>query len=182
MNSFFKEIEERAPAFARQRDDYEKSVEMVSNLSRQLNVAAEEAEIERENANEARRILGQTQRKSLRDEKQVGDLSKQVCFLLREIEELKGNRIPDRSLEEDQHVSSTECDGSAAAVISRHLVTFQDIEVIQQRNQMLLVALRELSEKEDESEKKAVDSKTANIQQALETALSEIEHHRDTRR
>ena len=78
------------------------------------------------------------------------DLSKQVCFLLREIEELKGNRIPDGpSMTGDHEVSSSE--GSAAAVISRHLVTFQDIEVIQQRNQILLVTLRELSEKEEAS-------------------------------
>jgi len=60
--------------------------------------------------------------------------------------------------------------------------TFQDIEVIQQRNQMLLLALRELSDKEEASEKNAVDSKTAHIQQALETALAVIEHCRDTRR
>lgn len=136
---------------------------------------------ERENANEARRILSQTQRSSQRFEKQVSDLGKQVCFLLREIEELKGNRIPDGpSTADDQQVSSSE--GSADAVISRHLVTFKDIQVIQQRNQMLLVALRELSEKEEESEKNAVDVKTANIQQALNTALAELEHHRDTRR
>jgi len=60
--------------------------------------------------------------------------------------------------------------------------TFQDIEVIQQRNQMLLLALRELSDKEEASEKNAVDSKTAHIQQALETALAVIEHCQDTRR
>jgi len=125
--------------------------------------------------------LGQAQRNSLRFEKQVTDLSKQVCFLLREIEELKGNRIADGpSTADDQQVSSSE--GSAANVISRHLVTFQDIEVLQQRNQMLLVALREVSEKEEESEKNALDVKTAHYQQALETALAEVETLRDARR
>lgn len=125
--------------------------------------------------------MGQAQRNSLRFEKQVTDLSKQVCFLLREIEELKGNRIADGpSTADDQQVSSSE--GSAANVISRHLVTFQDIEVLQQRNQMLLVALREVSEKEEESEKNALDVKTAHYQQALETALAEVETLRDARR
>ena len=100
------------------------------------------------------------------------DLSKQVCFLLREIEELKGNRISDGpSMTDDHQVSFSE--GSAAAVISLHLVTFQDIEVIQQRNQMLLVALRELSEKEEASEKNAVDAKIAHIQQVLPSITQE---------
>ena len=44
IDQILQEIEERAPAFTRQRDDFEKSVEMVSNLSRQLDLAAEEAD------------------------------------------------------------------------------------------------------------------------------------------
>ena len=92
---------------------------MVANLTRQLNLAVEEAETERENALEARRMLGQSQRTSQRLEKQVADLSKQVCLLIRETEELRGNRLRDERVDDDQ-VSSSE--GSAAAVISRHLV------------------------------------------------------------
>jgi Fic family protein len=90
---------------------------MVANLTRQLDLAVEEAETERENALEARRMLGQSQRTSQRLEKQVADLSKQVCLLIRETEELRGNRIRDEPADEDQVTSS---EGSAAAVISRH--------------------------------------------------------------
>ena len=179
MYFFFQEIEDRAPTIARQREDYEKSVEMVSNLTRQLDLAVEEAETERENALEARRLLRQSERSAQRFEKQVADLSKQVCFLIREGEELRGNRLRDEPMDDDQ-VSSSE--GSAAAIISRHLVTFRDVEELQQRNQMLLTTLREVTEKQDAAEQNEIDTKTAKIQQALENALSEVEHLRDTRR
>lgn len=152
---------------------------MVANLTRQLDLAVEEAEAEKEKALEARRLLGQVQRASQRFEKQVADLSKQVRFLLREVEESRGNRMREAPSEGEERVTSSE--GSADAIISRHLVTFRDVEELQQRNQMLIAALREVSEKQDAEEKSAIDAKTAKVQQALENALAEVEHHRDTR-
>ena len=73
-------------------------------------------------------------------------------------------------------------EGSASEVISRPLVTFRDVMQLQQRNQMLLTTLREVTEGQDEKEQTAVEAKTAKLQQALENALREMEHHRDTRR
>lgn len=150
----------------------------MANLTKQLDLTVEEAEREREIALEARRSLGHSQRTCQRLEKQVSDLSKQVCFLIRETEELRGNRIPDEP--SDDQVSSSE--GSAAAVISRHLVTFRDVEELQQRNQMLISTLREVTEKQDAEEQNEIEIKTAKIQQALENALSEVETLRDNRR
>lgn len=153
---------------------------MVANLTRQLDLAVEESESEKQNSLEAQRLLAQAQRSSQRFEKQVVDLSKQVAFLVREVEELRGNRMRDAPADEDPFVTSSE--GSASTVISRHLVTFRDVVELQQRNQMLLTTLREVTEKQEEEEQTAIEVKTAKIQQALENALAEIEHHRDTRR
>ena len=155
-------------------------MEMVASLTSQLDLAVEEAETEKAKAMEARRLLGQVQRSSQRFEKQVADLSKQVCFLLRELEVIRGNPMRDAPAEDDERVTSSE--GSAGAIISRHLVTFRDVEELQQRNQMLIAALREVSDKQDAEEANAIEAKTAKIQQALETALAEVEHHRDTRK
>lgn len=151
---------------------------MVANLTKQLDVTIEDAEKEREIAIEARRALGHSQRTCQRLEKQAADLGKQVCLLVREVEELRGNRLRDEPL--DDQVSSSE--GSASAVISRHLVTFRDVEELQQRNQMLLTTLREVTEKQDAEEQNEIEIKTAKIQQALENALSEVETLRDNRR
>lgn len=154
---------------------------MVASLTRQLDLAVDEAESEKEKAREAQRMLIQAERSGLRFEKQVKDLSKQVSFLIREIEILRGNRMRDSAPPaEDQEVSSSE--GSASAVISRHLVTFRDVMELQERNQQLLTALRDVTEKQDEEEHNAVETKTAKIQQVLENALAEIEQHRETRR
>ena len=155
---------------------------MVASLTRQLDLAVEEAEKEKERAMEARRLLGQVQRTGERHEKQVGDLSRQVCFLLRDIEELRGGRrMPDAPSEGDHRVTSTE-EGTADAIISRHLVTFSDVEQLQERNRMLLAALREVTDKQDAEEKNAIEAQTTKMQQALENALIEVEHLRDTRR
>lgn len=155
---------------------------MVASLTRQLDLAVEEAEAEKERALEARRLLGQVQRAGQRHEKQVADLSRQVCHLLRDLEELRtGRRMPD---DDPSRVSSRNEaeDGTADSVISRHLVTFRDVEELQERNRMLLAALREVSEKQDAEERGAFEAQTAKMQKALENALAELEHHRDTRR
>jgi len=154
---------------------------MVASLTRQLDLAVDEAESEKEKAREAQRMLTHAERSGLRFEKQVKDLSKQVSFLIREIEILRGNRMRDSAPPgEDHEVSSSE--GSAAAVISRHLVTFRDVMELQERNHQLLTTLREVTEKQDMEEQNAVETKTARIQQVLENALAEIEQHRETRR
>ena len=154
---------------------------MVSNLTCLLDVAVEEAETEKCDALEARRLLGQSQRTSQRLEKQVTDLSKQVAFLLREVEELRGNAMADGPASEQNVVSSSE-DGSAGAIISRHLVTFKDVEELQHRNQMLLNTLREVTEKQEDAEREVLTEKTAKIEQALEKALVEVESMREARR
>lgn len=154
---------------------------MVANLTRQLDLAVEEAEKEKEDALEARRLLGQSQRNNQRLEKQAIDLGKQVSFLVREVEELRGNKMRDAPSDEEHHVSSTE-DGSAGAIISRHLVTFRDVEELQHRNQMLLNTLREVTDKQEEAERNAIDEKTVKIERALEKALAEVEQMVEARR
>ena len=173
----YQEIEDRAPTIQRQRDDHEKAVETVANLTTQLDLSVQQCDSEKLKYFEAHRLLAQTQRSSQRFEKQAVDLSKQVTFLIHEVEELRGNRMRDAPPD-----FSPYREGSASEVISRHLVTFRDVMQLQQRNQMLLTTLREVTEGQDEKEQTAVEAKTAKLQQALENALREMEHHRDTRR
>ena len=74
IDQILQEIESRAPAIVRQREDYEKSLETIANLTNQMELAADEAETERENANEARRQLTQMERSNQRYRKQVNTL------------------------------------------------------------------------------------------------------------
>lgn len=70
----------------------------------------------------------------------------QVRVLLIELEEARGN-----------HVSRDDEDGSAdvsssSEVISQHLVSFRSVEELQQQNQRLLVALRDLGDAQERDE------------------------------
>lgn len=67
--------------------------------------------------------------------------------LLIELEEARGNHV----MREEDEVCSADV-SSTSEVISQHLVTFRSVEELQQQNQRLLVALRDLSEAKEKDE------------------------------
>lgn len=67
--------------------------------------------------------------------------------LLIELEEARGNHV----MREEDGVCSADV-SSTSEVISQHLVTFRSVEELQQQNQRLLVALRDLSEEKEKDE------------------------------
>ena len=71
-------------------------------------------------------------------------------MLLVELEEARGNNV----LQEDD-VNSADI-SSTSEVISQHLVTFRSVEELQQQNQRLLLALRELGDSQEQEEFEAV--------------------------
>ena len=73
--------------------------------------------------------------------------------LLVELEEARGNHV----LQEDD-VNSADI-SSTSEVISQHLVTFRSVEELQQQNQRLLLALRELGDSQEQEEFESVGIK-----------------------
>lgn len=67
--------------------------------------------------------------------------------LLIELEEARGNYV----MREEDEMCSADV-SSTSEVISQHLVTFRSVEELQQQNQRLLVALRDLSEEKEKDE------------------------------
>lgn len=74
-------------------------------------------------------------------------------MLLIELEEARGNHV----LREDD-VSSADV-SSTSEVISQHLVTFRGVEELQQQNQRLLMALRELGDAHEREEMEGESTK-----------------------
>lgn len=74
-------------------------------------------------------------------------------MLLIELEEARGNHVA-----HDEEVNSTDI-SSTSEVITQHLVTFRGVEELQQQNQRLLVALRELSDAQEQEETETIGSK-----------------------
>ncbi|XP_037951888.1 nucleoprotein TPR-like [Teleopsis dalmanni] len=106
--------------------------------------------------------------------RKVNDLSRQVCYLLKELEHLRmgiTNNGP-----------SIICGGLSTTddVITKKLVTFNSITELHENNQKLLILVRDLSTKLEESEnvrleinesyyKEKIDNYTAKIQSMQET-------------
>lgn len=70
-----------------------------------------------------------------------------------ELEEARGNHVI-----HDEEVSSADI-SSSSEVISQRLVSYRNIEELQQQNQRLLVALRELGEAKEKEEQETTSSK-----------------------
>lgn len=78
----------------------------------------------------------------------------QIRVLLIELEEARGNHV----VRDEEEVCSADV-SSTSEVISQHLVTFRSVEELQQQNQRLLAALRELGEVQEREEVEAEGTK-----------------------
>lgn len=163
MKEILQEIEERAPAINKQQIDYEKMVEANAQIREQLDNFITERVVEREKLQEASSKCSYLERENKRLKTSQVDLSRQVCFLLKEVEQLRGGMVSDTP---DQSVC---VEMSAGEVITKKLVTFDNVEELQQNNQKLLLLVRDLSTKLDEIE----EAQTGFDQSTYEAKINE---------
>uniref|UniRef100_A0A8C1SG41 Nucleoprotein TPR n=1 Tax=Cyprinus carpio TaxID=7962 RepID=A0A8C1SG41_CYPCA len=139
LDDIVQEMEEKAPILKRQREEYERLQKSVSSLSAKLEQAFTEIHRLQKEADESNKRASVLERDNQRFEVQLADMSQQVRVLLIELEEARGNHV----MREEDEVCSADV-SSTSEVISQHLVTFRSVEELQQQNQRLLVALRDL--------------------------------------
>lgn len=140
------EIEDKSPYLAKQREDYEKALETIADLTKHNDELVNDMQILREANAETKRLGGISTRENQRLKKELQDLGRQVCHLLREVEQ---SRAGSSSTSTDPDLSDST---SSADIISKRLVTFSDINELQTNNQRLLALVRELSSKQEEVE------------------------------
>ncbi|XP_054717730.1 nucleoprotein TPR-like [Uloborus diversus] len=172
LKNIVSEIEEKTPIINQRMQEYERSKDTISCLKNQLASALTDYEKLLEERNDAKRISNSFERENSRLKSQVLDLNRQVQVLLKEVEEARGGSISHNK--QDEEVSSTN-DMTADQVISRHLVTFRDIEEIQTKNQQLLTVIRELSEQHEELEKKVSTEITSKFEKEIKTLSMQLE-------
>ncbi|NXX49387.1 TPR protein, partial [Tricholaema leucomelas] len=153
LDEIVQEVEAKAPILKRQREEFERSQKAVASLSAKLEQAMKEIQRLQEDADKANKHASVLERENQRLEIQVKDLSQQIRVLLMELEEARGNHVI-----RDEEVSSADI-SSSSEVISQHLVSYRNIEELQQQNQRLLVALRELGEAREKEEQETTSSK-----------------------
>ncbi|XP_007481029.2 nucleoprotein TPR isoform X2 [Monodelphis domestica] len=175
LDEIVKEVEAKAPILKRQREEYECAQKAVASLSVKLEQAMKEIQRLQEDTDKANKHSSVLERDNQRMEIQVKDLSQQIRVLLMELEEARGNHVI-----RDEEVSSADI-SSSSEVISQHLVSYRNIEELQQQNQRLLVALRELGETREREEQETTSSRISELQIQLESALTELEQLRESR-
>ncbi|XP_058890821.1 nucleoprotein TPR-like isoform X3 [Acipenser ruthenus] len=178
LDEIVQEVEAKAPILKRQREEYERMQKSVASLSAKLEQAMKEVHRLQKDSDEANKRSSVLERDNQRAELQLTDMSQQIRVLLIELEEARGNHVIRDDVGEE--VSSADI-SSTSEVISQRLVTYRNIEELQQQNQRLLVALRELGEAQEKEEQETTSSKVAELQLNLEKALSELERLRDGR-
>uniref|UniRef100_A0A8C0VJG0 Nucleoprotein TPR n=1 Tax=Cyanistes caeruleus TaxID=156563 RepID=A0A8C0VJG0_CYACU len=175
LDEIVQEVEAKAPILKRQREEFERSQKAVVSLSAKLEQAMKEIHRLQDSADQANKHASFFERESQRLEVRVKDLSQQICVLLMELEEARGNHVI-----RDEAVSSADI-SSSSEVITQHLVSYRNIQELQQQNQRLLVALRELGEAREKEEKETTSSKISELQSQLDEAVGELQQLRESR-
>ncbi|XP_036437175.1 translocated promoter region b, nuclear basket protein isoform X2 [Colossoma macropomum] len=176
LDDIVQEVEAKAPLLKRQREEFERMQKSVASLSAKLEQAVQEVQRLQRETDEANKRSSVLERDNQRFEVQLADMAQQVRVLLVELEEARGNHV----LRDEDDVSSADV-SSTSEVISQHLVTFRSVEELQQQNQRLLVALRELGEAQEKEEMEGESTKHSELQKSLEKAQSELEQLREQR-
>ncbi|GLV34014.1 Megator [Carabus blaptoides fortunei] len=151
LNSYIgkivQEFEDKTPMLQKEREDYEQALETIAELTKHNENMIVECHRLRDECSDAKKSESRALRENERMKKEITDLSRQVCFLLKEVEASRtaSTLSPDRDISMSDSISS-------ADIISKKLVTFSDIQELQATNQKLLALVRELSSKQEEAE------------------------------
>lgn len=142
------EIEEQAPFYRQREIEGRRAIQENEELKHQLQKMVDtRAQVihERDSATSGIK-RNDKEIRQLRTER--SDLSRQVCFLLRQVEELRGGGM---MVDRDQSVHEN---SSSEEFISKKLVTFADIQEMQENNAKLIALVRNLTAHVEELGKK----------------------------
>ncbi|KAK7048611.1 protein MLP1 [Favolaschia claudopus] len=150
LASVLAQIEERAPILSQQRAEYERLQSEASHLASQLSQALADRDSQASLAQENSQKLARSTRENDLLQQQLTDLGRQIQQLLREIARRDDPSIPsDADIEMLSSAPPETIDG----VISNNLVLFQSIGELQEQNQKLLKAVRDLGDKMESEER-----------------------------
>ncbi|KOX78183.1 Nucleoprotein TPR [Melipona quadrifasciata] len=146
MDVILRELEEKAPILQQQREDYETAMTNIGILTSRLDELLAENHRLQEITDEANRIAKHHTKENQRLKTELSDLARQVCFLLKEVQE------------------------------SRSGVTLNtNIEELQENNQKLLSIVRTLSSRQEEIERATDEINSGEMKEKLDRYLEQLE-------
>uniref|UniRef100_A0A3Q3IRL9 Nucleoprotein TPR n=1 Tax=Monopterus albus TaxID=43700 RepID=A0A3Q3IRL9_MONAL len=153
LDEIVQEVESKAPVLKRQREEYESMQRSMASLCNKLEQARTEIYSLQKEKEEAKQHCDALERDKLRAERQLDDTSAQVCALLVELEEARGNQVT-------KDDSSSADISSTSEVTGPQQLSFRSVEELQRQNQSLLGKLRELQEEKDRQQTQLNDAFT----------------------
>lgn len=176
LKTILSELNENAPIVKKQELEYEKLLETNNILAHQRDeLLAKKTDME-ELLMDAHTKLNHMERENKKLKHSQTDLSRQVCYLLKEIEQLRIGLSSDGANSSSYVGNLTTTD----EVISKKLVTFSNISELQENNQKLLLLVRDLSTKLEEAEALKQEIDEASYQEKLENYASKFQTMQDT--
>lgn len=174
MDMILCEVEQKAPLLQQQRQDYETAMANIELLTtRQDEILAENQRL-LESSNESKRLANHYSKENQKLKIELSDLARQVCYLLKEVQEsrtglhveTRDSSSRDASMDTDNIVSSQ--------IISKKLVTFKDIEELQENNQKLLAVVRALSSRQEEIERATDEINSGEMKEKLDRYMEQL--------
>lgn len=176
INTIVQELEEKAPLLQKQKAEFDEALESNAALSQQIESLVIECNRLRDDYNESSKISNHYSRENTKLKGELADLGRQVCFLLKEIEHIRGGNLPNGDHDSSQTASNTtnSSDLSSSRIISKTLVTFGDIQELQSNNQKLLRMIRDMTEKQEEFERHKEEFETGELQSKIESLKNRV--------
>ncbi|XP_011634522.1 nucleoprotein TPR-like [Pogonomyrmex barbatus] len=171
MDVILHELEQKAPLVQQQRQDYEVAMANIATLTSRLDELLIENQRLHENSDETNHLIKHHSTENQRLKTELADLARQVCYLLKEVQESRtGIRVETRDLS-----SSIDTDDILSSqIISKKLVTFKDIEELQENNQKLLAVVRALSSKQEEIERATDEINSGEMKEKLDRYMEQL--------
>ncbi|XP_049284268.1 nucleoprotein TPR isoform X2 [Anopheles funestus] len=170
--NILQELEQSAPEIVRQQTENQNLKEANEDITTQLNnMIAQSAETQAE-MSALRMKIRAMEAENINFRQERADLSRQVCHLLLEVEKMQHGVA---SQEMDQSFNS-----NPNEVISKKLVTFSNLQELQDNNVKLLLVIRDFSAKLVEMEKLQNSMNSATYEAKLEACNNRIHELKDT--
>ncbi|XP_041848028.1 nucleoprotein TPR isoform X2 [Melanotaenia boesemani] len=173
LDEIVQEVESKAPVLKRQREEYESMQRSMACLCNKLELARTEIYSLQKEKEETKQRCDDLERDKLRTERQLEDTSTQLCALLVELEEARGNRV-------------TKDDGSSADISSTSEVnpcqlSFRSVGELQRQNQSLLGRLRDLEEERDRQQTSVKSARITELESSVDKLQKEVEQLKEQR-
>ncbi|XP_028328136.1 nucleoprotein TPR-like [Gouania willdenowi] len=166
------EVESKAPILKRQREEYENMQRSIASMFNKMEQARTEIYGLQKEKEEAKQQNDALQREKQRTERQLEDTSAQVCALLLELEEARGNQV---TKTDDNSISSS------SEVTSSRRLTFRSVEELQRQNQSLLGRMRELEDEKEREKTQVASARVSELESSVDKLQKEVEQLKEQR-